>query len=77
MLIGPVALLSQADLHDDSLRPLHLNHVEHILHSDWLKVQPAGGVIVGGHGLGVAVHHDRLKAVSPAGMHRNVQKHIG
>ena len=40
-------------------------HVEHILDGDRLEVQSARGVVVGGDGLRVAVHHDGLKARSP------------
>ena len=46
---GPAALLGVHDL-------------EHVLEGERLEVQPVGGVVVGGDGLGVAVDHDRLVA---------------
>lgn len=53
-------------LDDDALGPLLLNHIQHILNGQRLKVQPTAGVIVGGHSLWVAVHHDGLIPISPA-----------
>jgi hypothetical protein len=37
-------------------------HLEHVLERERLEVQPVGGVVVGRHGLGVAVDHDGLVA---------------
>ena len=53
-------------LDDDALRPLLLDHIQHILYGQGLKVQPAAGVIVCGNSLRVAIHHDGLIAISPA-----------
>jgi len=36
--------------------------LQNVLEREWLEVQPIGGVVVGGDGLRVAVHHDRLVA---------------
>ena len=41
---------------------LGMHHLEHVLQGQRLEVQPAGGVVVGGDGLRVAVDHDRLVA---------------
>ena len=42
--------------------PLGLDDLEHVLEGERLEVQPVGGVVVGGDGLGVAVDHHRLVA---------------
>ena len=39
-----------------------LDDVQHVLEGQRLEVQPVGGVVVGAHGLRVAVHHDGLEA---------------
>ena len=41
---------------------LGLDHVEHVLERERLEVEAVGGVVVGRHGLGVAVDHHRLEA---------------
>ena len=41
---------------------LGLDHLEDVLEGQRLEVQPVGGVVVGGDGLGVAVDHHRLVA---------------
>ena len=38
------------------------HHLEHVLQRERLEVQPVGGVVVGGDGLRVAVHHHGLVA---------------
>ena len=52
-----------AKLHDDAVRLLDVNDVHHIFKGQRLEVQPVRGVVVGAHGLRVAVHHDGLIAV--------------
>ncbi len=47
--ITPTGLLGLDDVHD-------------VLVGERLEVEPVGGVVVGRHGLGVAVDHDRLEA---------------
>ena len=44
-------------------RLLHLINVHHGLERDVLKVQSVRLIVVGRHGLGVVVHHDRLEAL--------------
>ena len=39
-----------------------VHDLEHVLAGQRLEVEPVGGVVVGGDGLGVAVDHDRLVA---------------
>ena len=41
---------------------LGVDDLEHVLQRERLEVEPVGGVVVGGDGLGVAVDHDRLVA---------------
>ena len=43
-------------------RSLGLDHRHHVLERERLEVQPIGRVVVGRHGLRVAVDHDRLEA---------------
>ena len=51
-----------AKLHDDAMedtvRLLGMNDLENILGRERLKIKPVGGVVVGRHGLGIAVDHD-------------------
>ncbi len=49
-----------AELHDHALGLLLFVDREHVLDGERLEVQLVRGVVVGGHGLGVAVHHDGL-----------------
>ncbi len=49
-------------LHDDAVGALDVNDLQHILQRQWLEVEPIGGVVVGGHGLRIAVDHDGLVA---------------
>ena len=42
--------------------PLGVHDLEDVLEGERLEVQPVGRVVVGRHGLGVAVDHDRLVA---------------
>ena len=55
-----------AELHDHAdqlaLRGFDLDQLQHVLGGQRLEVEPVGGVVVGGDGLGVAVDHDRLDA---------------
>ena len=44
--------------------------VGHILHGERFEVEAVGGVVVGGHGLRVAVDHDRLVAAFAQGVRR-------
>ena len=39
---------------------LGVQHLQHVLQGERLEVEPAGGVVVGGHGLRVAVDHHGL-----------------
>ena len=60
-----------AELHDHALRPLQLDHGQHVLQRQRLEVEPVGGVVVGGDGLRVAVHHHGV-AAELAHRHRGV-----
>ena len=54
---------------------LGVHDLEHVLERQRLEVEPVGGVVVGGDGLGVAVDHDRLEAraaLALAERHRGV-----
>ncbi len=51
-----------AKLHDHAFRLLGFDDVEHVFKGQRLKVQPVGRVVVGAHGLGIAVDHDGLEA---------------
>ena len=51
-----------AELNDQPVWLLLVADVEHVLESEWLEVQPVAGVVVGRHGLRIAVDHDRLVA---------------
>ncbi len=51
-----------AELHDHAVDLLGFVDVEHVLERQRLEVEPIAGVIVGGHGLGIAVDHERLIA---------------
>src|SRR2546426_10631152 len=54
-----------AELDDDAERPLLLDDVQDVLEREGLEVEAIGGVVIGRHGLGVAVDHDRLHAKVP------------
>src|SRR5450759_1935743 len=47
-----------------------MDHLEDVLKSQRLEVEPTRGAVVSGHGLGVAVDHDRVKTVVPQGKTR-------
>ena len=76
-----------AELHDDAVRALRVQHVEHVLDRQRLEVQARRGVVVRGHRFRVAVHHYRLVPRAPARarrtplphgkpfMHRESQRH--
>ncbi len=49
-----------AELDDHSIRLLHVADVQHVLESERLEVQAVAGVVIGRHGLGVAIDHDRF-----------------
>jgi hypothetical protein len=53
---------------------LGVHDLEHVLQRERLEVQPVGGVVVGGHGLGVAVDHHGLVA---GGRQRQAGVHAG
>ena len=57
-------------LHDHTLGLLDVNNFQHVFQGDRLKVQPVGGVVIGGHGLRVAVDHDGFVAVFTHGQGR-------
>ena len=66
-------LTTQRDDYGD--RPLGVDHVGHVLGGQWLEVEAVAGVVVGGDGLRIAVHHDRLEAgitQGEAGVHAAV-----
>jgi hypothetical protein len=52
-----------AVLHDHADRLFLVHDLQHVFERDGLEVQAVGGVVVGGHGLGVAVDHDGFVAV--------------
>ena len=60
-----------AVLHDHAPGLLDVHDLEHVLERQRLEVQAVGGVVVGRHGLRVAVDHDGLVAVL-AQRHRRV-----
>ena len=55
-----------AELHDDALqravRLFGVDDLEHVLGGQRFEIEAVGGVVVGRHGLGVAVDHDRFIA---------------
>src|SRR5690606_32784522 len=53
--------------HNDALRLLHLDDVQHLLPVDRLEIKLVGHVEVRGDRLRVAVHHERLVACLPGG----------
>ncbi len=59
---------------DRSDRLLGVDDLEHVLEGERLEVEPVGGVVVGGDGLGVAVDHDRLEAGAALAL---AQRHRG
>ena len=52
-----------AVLHDDASRLFLVDDFQHVFECERFEVQAVAGVVVGGHGLGVAVDHDGLVAV--------------
>ena len=64
-----------AVLHDHAPRLLDVHDLEHVLERERLEVQPVRGVVVGRHGLRIAVDHDGLEAVL-AQRHRRVHAAI-
>ncbi len=56
--LGQIEGRLPAELQDDSDGLLTVDHIEDVLQGHRLKVQPVGGVVVGGDSLGVAVEHD-------------------
>ncbi len=63
---GEIERRLAAELDDDALeravRLLGVDDFEHVLGGERLEIEPVGGVVVGRHGLGVAVDHDRFIA---------------
>ena len=53
---------------------LGVHHLEHVLERERLEVEPVRGVVVGGHGLRVAVDHDGLE---PGLAQRHHRVHAG
>jgi len=47
-----------------------MDHLQHVFQGERLEVQAIGGVVVGGHGLRIAVDHDGLVAVLAHGQRR-------
>ena len=60
-----------AELDDDALGPLELDHAEHVVQGERLEVEAVRGVVVGRDRLRVAVDHHRV-ATGPAHRHRGV-----
>ena len=56
-----------AELDDHPHGPLHLDHVEHVFEAERFEVEPVAGVVVGGNGFRVAVHHHRGEALGLQG----------
>ena len=52
-----------AVLHDDALGLLAVQHLEHILEGERFEIKAVGGVVIGRHGLRVAVDHDGLETI--------------
>ncbi len=69
--IGQLEGRLPSKLDDDALWPLLLNHIQHILNGQRLKVQPAAGVVVSRDSLRVAVHHDGFIPISSAVAQQN------
>ena len=59
-----------AVLHDHAKRLFFVNDLEHVFQRQRLEIQAIRGVIVGGHGFGVAVDHDGLVTVFAHGQCR-------
>ena len=59
-----------AELHDHSVRALHIDNGQHVLQGDRLEIEAVGGVVVRGHGFRVAVDHDGLVTVLAHGQGR-------
>ena len=59
-----------AVLHDHTLGLLNVDNFQHVFQGDRLKIQPVGGVVIGGHGLRVTVDHDGFIAVFTHGQGR-------
>ena len=55
-----------AELDDHALGLLDLDDLEHVLDRERLEVEARGGVVVGRHGLRVAIDHHRVAAASRA-----------
>ncbi len=55
-----------AELHDDAQQPalalLDAHQLDHVLGGQRLEIEPVRGVVIGRHGLRVAVDHDGLEA---------------
>ncbi len=58
-----------AELDDDaqhgSARLLDPDQLGHVLVGEGLEIEPVRGIVIGGDGLRIAVHHDRLEARLP------------
>src|SRR5690554_4682264 len=57
-------------LHNDALRFFDVDDFQHVFQGDRLEVQPVGGIVVGRHGLRVAVDHDGFVTVFTHGQGR-------
>ena len=64
--VGELQRRLAAELDDDAVQRavvlLDAQDLQHVLERQRLEVEPVGGVVVGGDGLGVAVDHDGLVA---------------
>ena len=67
-LAGQCQRCLAAERHDHAHGILGRDHVGHVLGSERLEVEAVVGVVVGGHGLRVAVHHHGLVPGGPQGL---------
>src|SRR5262249_55934634 len=51
-----------AELDDDAIGLFGIADVEHVLEGERLEIEAIAGVVIGGDGFGIAVHHDRFDA---------------
>jgi hypothetical protein len=59
-----------AVLDDHAHRLFLVDDLEHVFERERLEIQPVAGVVIGRHGLGVAVDHDGLVTVFAQGQRR-------
>ncbi len=57
-----------AHAHDDSARGLKVDYIHHALEAEFVEVETVAHIVVGRHGLGIIVDHDRLVTELAAGV---------